>query len=258
MTVKSTQSGIVIGSSGIFYYKSGVIDKSFTGMLLDQKTGKKYWFDSGVGARDKQVYDPTSNAWYWFDADGTMAKGKDVFVPKSNDNRREGKWVRYDKNGGMVKGWDRTDRGIYYFDPIEGTMQKGEVRIDDKICYFDQNTGIGLNGWNREGGKDYWYEQSIRQGYSSNAAYRGKEIYDPGSDAWYWLDNIQGGAKATGKDVYQDSSGGKWVRYDSNGAMAKGWNNNNFFDRVTGAMYKGWHNVDGVDIYFNEVTGKRM
>lgn len=42
------------------------------------------------------------------------------------------------------------------------------------------------------------------------------------------------------------------------GAMAKGWNNNNFFDRVTGAMYKGWHNVDGVDIYFNEVTGKRM
>ena len=31
-----------------------------------------------------------------------------------------------------------------------------------------------------------------RQGYDpNNAAYRGKEIYDPASNAWYWLDNVQ-------------------------------------------------------------------
>ena len=44
---------------------------------------------------------------------------------------------------------------------------------------------------------------------------RGKEIYDPDSDAWYWLDANQGGAKAVSKDVYQESNGGKWVRYDA-------------------------------------------
>ena len=47
-----------------------------------------------------------------------------------------------------------------------------------------------LNGWVTENGKEYWYENGVRQGYDpNNASYRGKEIYDPGSDAWYWLDN---------------------------------------------------------------------
>ena len=39
---------------------------------------------------------------------------------------------------------------------------------------------------------DYWYEGGIRQGTEG----RGKEIYDPDSDDWYWLDANQGGAKA--------------------------------------------------------------
>ena len=39
---------------------------------------------------------------------------------------------------------------------------------------------------------------------------RGKEIYDPASDAWYWLDSIDGGRKAAGKDVYQESLAGEW------------------------------------------------
>ena len=43
-------------------------------------------------------------------------------------------------------------------------------------------------------------------------------------NAWYWLDAVQGGAKAVSKDVYQESYAGqfaenadgtgKWVRYD--------------------------------------------
>ena len=32
--------------------------------------------------------------------------------------------------------------------------------------------------------------------------------------------------KAVSKDVYQESDGGKWVRYDENGKMIKGWNTN--------------------------------
>ena len=34
---------------------------------------------------------------------------------------------------------------------------------------------------------------------------------------------LRQGAKAVSKEVYQDSNGGKWVRYDANGAMIKGW-----------------------------------
>ena len=44
------------------------------------------------------------------------------------------------------------------------------------------------NGWYHLGTKSYWYENGVRQGYDpSDASYRGKEIYDPASDAWYWL-----------------------------------------------------------------------
>ena len=84
-------------------------------------------------------------------------------------------------------------------------------------------SGTPGNFWYTIDGKSYWYENWVRQGWQpSNANYRGKEIYDPASGAWYWLDSVQQGAKAVSKEVYQDSNGGKWVRYDANGAMIKG------------------------------------
>ena len=114
--------------------------------------------------------------------------------------------------------------------------------------------------WHSMDGKDYWYEAGKRQGYDpNNAAYRGKEIYDPASGAWYWLDNVQQGAKTVSKDVYQESEAGdwaenadgtgKWVRYDANGHMVKGWDTNNdgtyYFDQVYGTMAKGIVTIDG-------------
>ena len=53
-----------------------------------------------------------------------------------------GKWVRYDADGHMVKGWQTTDQGTYYFDPVYGTMAKGNAVIDGATYYFDVNTGI--------------------------------------------------------------------------------------------------------------------
>ena len=38
------------------------------------ENGQYYWYDNGVMARDKEVYDPDSDEWHWFDADGTMAR----------------------------------------------------------------------------------------------------------------------------------------------------------------------------------------
>ncbi len=63
-------------------------------------------------------------------------------------------------------------------------------------CSFDETTGIGLNlAWKQENGKDYWYENGQRQGLEG----RGKEIYDPESDGWYWLDSDANGAKAVSR-----------------------------------------------------------
>ena len=224
--------------------------------------GKDYWYENGVKqgttGRGKEIYDPDSDAWYWLDANqgGAKAVSKDVYQESNG-----GKWVRYDANGHMIKGWDTNDDGTYYFDLVTGAMTKGDATIDGLPCSFDTVTGIGLNcAWKRINGKDYWYEGGKRQGYDpNNAAYRGKEIYDPASNGWYWLDNVQQGAKTVSKDVYQESSGGKWVRYDANGQMIKGWNTNAdgtyYFDPITGAMAKGTTTIDGMTYYFDPATG---
>ena len=139
-------------------------------------------------------------------------------------------------------------------------------------------------------GKQFWYENDQRQGVPGDpkniwdttyGLERGREIYDPGSDAWYWLDSIYGGAKAMDKEVwmpyiYQSDMAaginkqGKWVRYNSNGAMIKGWytpvgndeklypeqrDNLYYYDLITGEMVKGYKNINGKTYHFDEVTG---
>ncbi len=183
-----------------------------------------------------------------------------------------------------------------------------------------------------ENGKAYWYENGVKQGTyddtqgilgtdpaTGEATNRGREIYDPASNAWYWLDSCYNGAKAVSKEVwmpytYQDelvmaesgtgremmknsyslsnynellqqswfpstrlsemverqmlTRSGKWVRYDENGKMMKGWvtiegdlakiypdqaGNTYYYDTVTGSMVKdGYFIIDGYWNTFNE------
>ena len=251
------------------------------------ENGGRYWYENGVRqgteGDGKEIYDPQTNAWYWLDGsqNGRMAVNKDVYLKAS------GKWVRYGSDGKMVKGedyrfggWYRFDEGSgamikgwyvgshqgqppqkYFYDLGSGQMVFGQVIVDGQYLYFDRETGVAADKvwvWIEDG--DYWYEGGIRQGYDpKNPAYRGKEIYDPGSDAWYWLDNVDKGRKAVSKDVYQESNGGKWVRYDGDGRMIKGWDTNEngtyYFDPVTGAMAKGEVVIDGQIHRFDEKTG---
>ena len=237
-----------------------------------------YWYENGVKqgteGRGKEIYDPASDAWYWLDAvqGGKKAISKDVYQESwagayADREDGTGKWVRYDENGHMVKGWDETEDGTYYFDIETGAMAKGTTDIDGVSCRFDVYTGVGLDkAWAEENGALYWYEDGKRQGTEG----RGKEIYDAGSDAWYWLDAVDNGKKAVSKDVYQESwagayadredGTGKWVRYDENGKMIKGWDSNQngkyYFDPETGAMAKGTTVIDGVEYTFDKTTGK--
>ena len=261
-------------------------NNNYTGWRSEN--GRDYWYENGVKqgttGRGKEIYDSGSNAWYWLDANqgGAKAVNKDVYQESNG-----GKWVRYDANGHMVKGEDCQNGKWYYFEPVTGAMikgpwtlpdgrkvyydpktgvmQYGSVAVNNQLYYFDpvygkMTSGTPGNFWYTIDGKSYWYENWVRQGWQpSNANYRGKEIYDPASGAWYWLDSVQQGAKAVSKEVYQDSNGGKWVRYDANGAMIKGWYAQDgkrwYYDLNTGAMYKGWSTIDGQTYHFDETTG---
>ena len=240
-----------------------------------EENGKKYWYENGVKqgteGRGKEIYDPDSDAWYWLDAvqGGAMTVNKDVYQESAAGQWADrpdgtGKWVRYDENGHMVKGWQTTDKGTYYFDLITGAMAKGAGDIDGVPCAFDEYTGIALDGqWLTIKGADFWYEKGVRQGLDG----RGKEIYDPASDAWYWLDAVDQGKKATSKDVYQESKAGqwadradgtgKWVRYDAQGHMIKGWSADKryYFDPIYGTMAKGDAVIDGRTYHFDKNTG---
>ena len=243
-----------------------------------EENGKKYWYEKGVKqgttGRGKEIYDPNSDAWYWLDAvqGGAMTVNKDVYQESAAGQWADkpdgtGKWVRYDENGHMVKGWQTTDKGTYYFDLITGAMAKGAGDIDGVPCAFDEYTGIALDGqWLTIKGADFWYEKGVRQGLDG----RGKEIYDPASDAWYCLDAVDQGKKATSKDVYQESEAcqwadradgtGKWVRYDAQGHMIKGWSADKryYFDPIYGTMAKGDAVIDGRTYHFDKNTGIRQ
>lgn len=265
--------------------------------------GNLYWYENGVrqgynpedaSYRGKEIFDPESNSWYWLDnvLEGAKATNKDVFQDSeagiwgaslNSDGVRVGKWVRYDGDGHMIKGWSENENGRYYFDMTFGTMAKGYCTIDGVEYYFNTENGIlsetlvdgldGYTGWKEIYGQFIWYENGLRQGYSLDRSYRGKEIFDPESDSWYWLDNVLSGAKATSKDVFQESEAGewgastneqgikvgKWVRYDGNGHMIKGWNDNGngkyYFDTTFGTMAKGKVNIDGRELEFDVNTG---
>ena len=230
------------------------------GWYQEYPGGPWYWYENGVRqgttGRGKEIYDPKSDAWYWLDAvqGGAMTTNKDVYQDSNG-----GKWVRYDANGHMVKGWNTNEKGTYYFDLVTGAMVKGMCTIDGIPCAFDTTTGIGLDKqWVNINGDKFWYEGGKRQGTTG----RGKEIYDPASDAWYWLDSVNNGAMAVSKDVYQDSNGGKWVRYDENGHMVKGWDVNEngtyYFDQITGAMAKGALLLDDVQYGFDPIMGTML
>ena len=64
-------------------------ESDYTGWVTQD--GEYYWFDSGIMARSKEIYDPGSDAWYWLDADGTMAQTKTcISLPEINGSGMTG------------------------------------------------------------------------------------------------------------------------------------------------------------------------
>ena len=193
-----------------------------------------------------------------------------------------------------------------------GTRYSVAITTSEGVEYLYFSVDEDLNCvFLQEGEKFYWYESGVRQGtyddpqgVMGDGTIRGREIYDPATNGWYWLDSVYDGAKATGKEVwmpyiYQDEAkwddaqkakiaeesdpgmaecvlnamrkkDGKWVRYDENGKMLKGWvtiegelanlypeqaGNRYYYDNRTGLMAKGWVTIGGRRFHFDEETG---
>ena len=200
--------------------------------------GARHWYDEGVMAADKAFYDPGTDAWYWADADGSIARDKDVFIPVSNEDRSSGKWVRFDEQCRMVKGEDCRYGGWYLFDEVTGEMAKGVRLVEGgdgrKWVYYDVVTGQMAHG----------------EAFLS---------YDADHNGWYYFDAVSG-AMAHGFAYIPDQQ--KWAFYDeSTGVMAYGeravdgaWY---LLDQATGALRYGWQRLaDGRIVHYDGVTGR--
>lgn len=216
--------------------------------------GSRHWYDDGVMAADKAFYDPGTGAWYWADADGSIACDKDVFIPVSNEDRTSGKWVRFDEQSRMVKGEDCRYGGWYFFDEVTGEMAKGfrfvEADGGKWVCY-DRVTGQMYHGQASDSGHWYLFDE-----YTGATKYGFQ--YIAADNKWVFYDRI------TGIMLYGEQAiDGNWYYLDPyTGAVNYGWsyiptsNKWVYFDTTTGVMLYGWHYLDGVWTYLDQYTGE--
>ena len=203
-------------------------------------------------AADKAFYDPGTDAWYWADADGSIATGKDVFIPVSNTDRSQGKWVRFDESSRMVKGEDYRYGGWYYFDQTTGEMAKGFRFVDSNggkwVCY-DRVTGQMYHGQANDSGHWYLFDEN------TGATQYGFQ-YIASDNKWVFYDRTMGWM------LYGEQAiDGSWYYLDENtGAVAYGWKTlpagkTVYYDTTTGIMKYGAQSIDGRWYWFDQYTG---
>lgn len=157
------------------------------------ENGTRHWYENGRMARSHAFYDKASDAWYWADADGSIATDKDVFIPKDESDRSKGgKWVRFDGNSRMIKGEQHSTKaghvGWYWFDPTTGEMAKGMRHIGSnggKWVRYDRTTGIMVHGLQYQDGSWYWFDRN------TGAMAHGR-AWVPDWNAWHDFDRVTG------------------------------------------------------------------
>jgi len=106
-----------------------------TGVIKEDHTMPTF---GGSGGKYGEYED--NGDYYFYDADGSMAKSKFVFV------REQNAWKYCGKDGKVKKGWwilkDRTGTPrLYFFDYSKGVMQKGQIPVDH-VFNFDLIQGF--------------------------------------------------------------------------------------------------------------------
>lgn len=200
-----------------------------------------YYYQDGVPLTGEQCLtreDGSSQAWYWFDEQGKLARGIDLYIPAGEG----GKWVRLDATGAMMTGEHFANDpaaghvGWYHFDEETRAMSMGITTLPaGKTVYYDASTGVMRFG----------------------------EVYVPGTaEGWYLFE--QGTGAMVRGWRYLPTSGGKWVYYDAeNGRMSQGEryvtdgeNGWCYFNPVTGATTFGWSYHSDEWHYYNPANGR--
>lgn len=207
---------------------TGWVDAEGNECTADKAVG---WVDYGVPAASKFFYDPSTNAWYWAEADASISKNHDAYVPLDNTVAGDawenastawrvanGKWVRLGADGAMVKGESYQDGDWWYFDPTTGAMQYGFRFVSSnggKWVFYDYVTGKMAHG-----------ERYVDDSHGD----------EPG---WMYFDKDTGAVVYGWLEISDGQGGTKWVYYDS----------------VTGRMVHGRATIDGYSRYFDPYTG---
>lgn len=195
------------------------------------RDGVRRWYDKGIMARNKEVYDPSQGAWYFFGTDGLPTTG----IVSLSDGRE----VYYDADGRMLYGQHYIGGNWYYFDPASGSMSRN------------------VDVWLAEDSKWVHYDEAGHMVYGQHYI----------NGAWYFFDTVTG-AMAHGVTWLSDES--KWVYYDIvTGRMQYGLLNLNYdaehigwyyFLPGSGAMQKGsvwvpeWNQTRWFDLWSGKLA----
>ena len=254
--------------------------------------------------RGREIFDPNTNAWYWLDAlyDGAKAVNKEVFMPYIYAKEKDlfiGEYeiINHPAEYRTEKVWIETKPASYeyvitryefgtsdngyketVYPPF--TQEKMNAVVDRVSEYCEAHgTSWGFDTY----GDDI---ETPAEGYYQEKQVKVKDAWDETiikNNMWN-----EGALKEISKesDIYTESNftanmseqvyvaimcgTGKWVRYDSEGKMIKGWykveekdrqyypdqvGNIYFYDYKTGLMAKGKKIIDDKEYYFDEVSG---
>ena len=258
-----------------YYYETWWDDSSASGdmeVMLEKYAPIEisegtYTVHIGAGERAAFSFTPVESGLYVFQSNGDNGSHAEMY-----DSSHDYAWFDYYGLPNFRLAVDLEAGETYYYE-IEWSYHTASGDMEVTLETSDSS----YTGFKQENSRLYWYENGIRQGDHGdpkniwNGQYgveRGREIYDPETNGWYWLDTGYGGAVARDCELWlpyilQDeepgSTDGKWVRYDKDGHRIGGWYTNDYgtyyYDLATGAMLRGEHDIDGVTYFFDEISG---
>ena len=224
-----------------------------------------YEYDSyGYYVRDgkivKNEWKYSDGKWYYFGGQGIMVQ--------SGSGQIDGKYYYLDSDGAMVtNGWNYGISGEWHYAYPSGELAVGDTWINGKEYHFNSSgtlqTGIVQNGdtytlygddgdvigtidaegWNFVDGNYYYLK--------SGSLLRGNAYQIDG--AWYEFDYE---ARMRKNEHYSN----RW--YSNSGWAYTGWilkaGTWYYADLQTAQWYKGFQTVNGVEYYFDEITGEML
>ncbi len=167
-----------------------------------------------------------NKSWYYYNTDGTYAKGWKQIANK---------WYYFNSSGIMQTGWELIGGKWYYLDS-SGIMKTGWQKISGKWYYLASN-GVMLTNWQKIGSNWYYLKDGIMvTGWQKIGT------------KWYYF-NASGVMQ-----IGWEKIGTKWYYFNSSGAMLTGWQKIGtkwYYFEAGGAMVTGTKKIGSVTYKFD-------